>query len=162
CAGLLHDESHGPEKTIRAVDADFMMENIRVNTLPTLMLARHFSPVLKRSLSPLFATVSAKVGSIADNRLGGWYSYRLSKAALNMAIKTLSIEWRHANPRGVVAALHPGTNDTALSQPFQKNVPPSNLMLPEESCEAMVDVLQGLTPANSGKFWAWDGEELPW
>jgi NAD(P)-dependent dehydrogenase (short-subunit alcohol dehydrogenase family) len=114
--GYLHGPYGGPEKSIRSPNPDFLLENIRINTLPTLMLAKSFAAGLKQSPAPLLATLSARVGSIEDNRLGGWYSYRISKAALNMALKTLSVEWKHSHPRGCVAALHPGTNDTALSR----------------------------------------------
>ena len=106
CAGYLHGESGGPEKSIRSLQPDFLLESIKINTLPTLLLARYFAATLKQSPAPVLATVSARVGSIEDNRLGGWYSYRISKAALNMALKTLSIEWKHSHPRGCVAALH--------------------------------------------------------
>ena len=134
----------------------------RVNTLPSLLLAKHFSKALKQSPAPLLATISARVGSIEDNRLGGWYSYRTSKAALNMALKTLSIEWRHSHPRGCIAALHPGTNDTPLSKPFQANVAAKDLFEPANTAVSFVELLARLSPADSGRFWAWDGEILPW
>ncbi|MDH3220087.1 MAG: SDR family NAD(P)-dependent oxidoreductase [Gammaproteobacteria bacterium] len=162
CAGFLHGPAGGPEKTIRSLEAEFLLENIRVNTLPTMLLAKHLSAALKKSAAPLLASVSARVGSIEDNRLGGWYSYRVSKAALNMALKTLSIEWKHSHPRGCVAALHPGTNDTALSRPFQANVPPENLFDPVYTAEMFVTLLSELDPARSGNFWAWDGTPVPW
>lgn len=161
-AGYLHGSRGGPEKSIAALDAEFLLENIRINTLPTLMLAKSFAAALKQSPAPLLATVSARVGSIEDNRLGGWYSYRISKAALNMALKTLSIEWKHSHPRGCVAALHPGTNDTALSKPFQANVPADDLFATTYTASMFTDLLAKLGPADSGKFWAWNGEILPW
>ena len=161
-AGYLHGADGGPEKSIRAVEPEFLLENIRINTLPTLLLAKSFAAALKQSPAPLLATVSARVGSIEDNRLGGWYSYRVSKAALNMALKTLSIEWKHSHPRGCVAALHPGTNDTALSKPFQTNVAADDLFDPSYTASMFVDLLSRLKPADSGNFWAWDGERLPW
>ena len=161
-AGFLHGAAGGPEKNIRALEADFLIDSIRVNSLPTLLLAKHFALTLKQSPAPLLATVSARVGSIEDNRLGGWYSYRISKAALNMALKTLSIEWRHSHPKGCVAALHPGTNDTALSKPFQANVAPQNLFQPEYTASMFLKLLTQLDPASSGNFWAWDGETIPW
>jgi NAD(P)-dependent dehydrogenase (short-subunit alcohol dehydrogenase family) len=161
-AGYLHGSHGGPEKSIRALDPEFLLENIRINTLPTLLLAKSFSTALKQSPAPLLATVSARVGSIEDNRLGGWYSYRVSKAALNMALKTLSIEWKHSHPRGCVAALHPGTNDTALSKPFQTNVAADDLFDPAYTASMFADLLSKLGPADSGKFWAWNGETLPW
>lgn len=161
-AGFLHGETGGPEKNIQALDADFLVYNIRINTLPTLLLARHFARALKQSPSPVMATVSARVGSIEDNRLGGWYSYRISKAALNMALKTLSIEWKHSHPKGCVAALHPGTNDTALSKPFQANVKPENLFDPVYTASMFLRLLTQLDPGKSGNFWVWDGELIPW
>lgn len=161
-AGYLHGSHGGPEKSIRALDPEFLMENIRINTLPTLMLAKFFAAALKQSPAPMLATVSARVGSIEDNRLGGWYSYRISKAALNMALKTLSIEWRHSHPRGCIAALHPGTNDTALSKPFQSNVAADNLFDPTYTASMFVDLLAQLKPSDSGRFWTWNGEILPW
>ena len=144
------------------MDSFFLLESVRVNTLPTLLLAKYFSAALKRSPAPLLAAVSARVGSIEDNRLGGWYSYRMSKAALNMALKTLSIEWRHSHPRGCVAALHPGTNDTALSKPFQANVAAQNLFRPEYTASMLVKLLSRLGPDDSGIFWAWDGTRIAW
>jgi NAD(P)-dependent dehydrogenase (short-subunit alcohol dehydrogenase family) len=161
-AGYLHGSHGGPEKTVRAVDSEFLLENIRLNTLPSLLLAKHFDRALKRSPAPLLAAISARVGSIEDNRLGGWYSYRTSKAALNMALKTLSIEWRHSHPRGCVAALHPGTNDTALSRPFQSNLAAGELFDPHYTAGMFIDLLSRLGPADSGHFWAWNGDRLPW
>lgn len=162
CAGYLHGAKGGPEKSIKSFDPDFLVENIKINTLPTLLLARYFAASLKRSNAPMLATVSARVGSIEDNRLGGWYSYRISKAALNMALKTLSIEWKHSHPRGCVAALHPGTNDTPLSKPFQANVAAENLFDPADTASHFVDLLARLDSGQSGKFWSWDGDIIPW
>lgn len=161
-AGLLHTTEHGPEKTIRRLDPSFFLHNMAVNALPSLLLAKHLHEHFRHGRPAVFATVSAKVGSIADNRLGGWYSYRASKAALNMGLKTLAIEWQRSLPNVAVAALHPGTTDTALSKPFQRNVPPEQLFTPERSVADMLQVLRGLTPADTGRFWAFDGEELPW
>ena len=162
CAGYLHGEHGGPEKSIKSIDADFLIENIKINTLPTLHLAKYFSAALKKSQMPRLATVSARVGSIDDNRLGGWYSYRISKAALNMALKTLSIEWKHSHPQGCVVALHPGTNDSPLSKPFQANVAPQNLFTPAYTASCFVKLLTRLDSRNSGKFWAWDETIIPW
>ena len=162
CSGFLHGPAGGPEKSIQAFESEFLLENIRINTVPTLAAAKAFSAALKRSPAPILAAVSARVGSIEDNRLGGWYSYRISKAALNMALKTLSNEWRFSHPKGCVAALHPGTNDTALSKPFQGNVAPENLFDPAYTASSFIDLLSRLGPEQSGNFWAWDGEQLPW
>jgi NAD(P)-dependent dehydrogenase (short-subunit alcohol dehydrogenase family) len=161
-AGMLHTPAHGPEKTIRQFDPAFFLQNMAVNALPSLLLAKHLQPKFKHGRPAVFATVSAKVGSIEDNRLGGWVSYRASKAALNMGLKTLAIEWRRTLPNVAVAALHPGTTDTPLSKPFQRNVPPDQLFSPERSVGDMLKVLRSLTPEDSGRFWAFDGERLPW
>ena len=117
---------------------------------------------LKRSPAGVFAAISAKVGSIEDNRLGGWYSYRCSKAALNMALKTLSIEWQRKCPAVCVVSLHPGTTDTALSKPFQSHVPAASLFSPEKTAGFLVDRLAALRAEDSGSFLAFDGEALPW
>lgn len=162
CVGYLHGDRGGPEKSIKSIDSDFLIENIKINTLPTLLLAKHFGKALKASKAPKLATVSARVGSIEDNRLGGWYSYRISKAALNMALKTISIEWKHSHPKGCVTALHPGTNDTPLSKPFQANVAPQNLFNPAYTAKHFVKLLSRLGPGQSGNFCAWDGEIIPW
>lgn len=162
CVGFLHGERGGPEKSSKSIDSDFFIENMTINTLPTLLLAKHFAKALKNSPAPKLATVSARVGSIEDNRLGGWYSYRISKAALNMALKTISIEWKHSHPKGCVTALHPGTNDTPLSKPFQANVAAQNLFEPAYTAAHFVKLLARLGPGESGQFRAWDGEIIPW
>mgnify|MGYP001819159427 FL=1 len=161
-AGILHLQDQRPEKSIKQLDPGFFIQNIKANTLPTLLVAKHLQTHFRHGRPARFAAVSARVGSIEDNRLGGWYSYRASKAALNMCIRTLAIEWRRTLPHVVVAALHPGTTDTTLSQPFQKNVPREQLFTPAYSVGRMLEVLDKLTPADSGKFWAFDGELLPW
>jgi NAD(P)-dependent dehydrogenase (short-subunit alcohol dehydrogenase family) len=160
--GMLHTPEHNPEKSIRQIDPDFFLESMSVNALPTLLLAKYTQRLFRHRRPGVFATVSAKVGSIEDNRLGGWFSYRASKAALNMCLKTLAIEWRRTLPNVAVAALHPGTTDTALSQPFQRNVPEDQLFSPDRSVGYMLQVLDDLKPADTGRFWAFDGELLPW
>jgi len=161
-AGILHTRVQGPEKSIRQVDPAFFLENMSINALPPLLLAKHLHGKFRHGRPAVFATVSAKVGSIEDNRLGGWFSYRASKAALNMGIKTLAIEWRRTLPNVAVVALHPGTTDTALSKPFQRHVPHGQLFTPEYSVNCMLSVLENLKPAHSGDFLAFDGERLPW
>ncbi|MEZ9366213.1 SDR family oxidoreductase [Vibrio sp. 10N.286.49.E11] len=162
CVGMLHTPDLGPEKNLSSIDPEFFLKNISVNTLPSLLLAKHFTPILKASDNPKFAVVSAKVGSISDNRLGGWYSYRSSKAALNMFIKTMSIEWQRTIKKGTVLALHPGTTDTALSKPFQTNVPEGKLYESSYVAHQLVDIIRTATPDNSGHFYAYDGEQLNW
>jgi NAD(P)-dependent dehydrogenase (short-subunit alcohol dehydrogenase family) len=160
--GVLHDAQGQPEKTIQRLDPEFFLHNVQVNTLPTLLLAKHAGPLLKTSPAAVFATVSARVGSIAENHLGGWYSYRSSKAALNMALKTLSIEWGRTMPNVNVAALHPGTVDTPLSAPFQAGVGTKKLFTSAHSAACMLAVIDQLNAENSGRFWSWDGTQLPW
>lgn len=160
--GFLSDAQQQPEKTISAFNASALARSIAINTQPTLLMAKYLKPALEKSPQAVFAAVSAKVGSISDNALGGWYSYRTSKAALNMALKTLSIEWQRVLPNCTVAVLHPGTTDTALSKPFQKNVPAHKLFSPEQTAHCLLAVLDQLHPAQTGKFWSWDGSEILW
>ncbi|GAA5645044.1 SDR family oxidoreductase [Vibrio proteolyticus] len=160
--GLLHCDGQMPEKNSQSVEAGFFMHNMMVNALPTLLLAKHFRPLLKGSRQPLLAALSARVGSISDNRLGGWYSYRASKAALNMIIKTLALEWSRTLPASVVVTLHPGTTDTPLSAPFQSKVAPDKLFTPERVARDLLTVLSSLKATDSGRFLAYDGSELPW
>ena len=162
CVGMLHTKEKGPEKAVRSIEPDFFLDNFRINTLPTLLIAKYFSRSLLGPTATVLAVVSAKVGSIQDNRLGGWYSYRASKAALNMAIKTLSLEWQHKVPNCCVAALHPGTTDTQLSAPFQSNVATKKLFSVDQTAILLLDVIDGLSSKNSGRFWNWDGKEIPW
>ncbi len=161
-AGMLHTPEQGPEKTIRQVDPDFFLQSMLVNALPSLLLAKHLHGKFRHGRPAIFATVSAKVGSIEDNRLGGWVSYRASKAALNMCLKTLAIEWQRTLPNVAVAALHPGTTDTALSRPFQRNVPREQLFTPKKSVSGLLNVLDNLKPSQTGQFFAFDGERLAW
>ena len=162
-SGLLwRGQDRQPEKTMRDLSRAGLEELFAVNAIGPALVAKHFLPKLRRGSKTVFAALSARVGSISDNRLGGWYSYRVSKAALNMALKTLSNEWRHSHPRGCVAALHPGTNDTALSKPFQGNVAAENLFRPEYTASMFGKLLSRLGPSDSGHFWAWDGAEIPW
>jgi NAD(P)-dependent dehydrogenase (short-subunit alcohol dehydrogenase family) len=161
-AGVLHTPAQGPEKTIRQLDPAFFLENISINTLPSLLLAKHLHGKFRHGRPAVFASVSAKVGSIEDNRLGGWFSYRASKAALNMGLKTLAIEWHRTLPNVAVAALHPGTTDTGLSRPFQRSVPQEQLFSPQQSAACLLHVLDNLKPSPTGQFLAFDGELLPW
>jgi NAD(P)-dependent dehydrogenase (short-subunit alcohol dehydrogenase family) len=122
---------------------------------------KHFAPLMPRDRRAVFAALSARVGSIGDNRLGGWHSYRASKAALNMLLRNLAVELGRSHPQAVVAGLHPGTVDTGLSKPFQKAVAEGKLLTPAFSAERLLAVLDGLTPADSGGVFAWDGARIP-
>jgi len=159
--GFLHGDDIGPEKSISRADPASFLRSMETNTLPTLLLAKHSCRLLKASHSSSFASLSAKVGSIEDNRLGGWYSYRASKAALNMVLKTLAIEWSFALPKCTVAALHPGTVVSPLSKPFTRD-DATGLFSAEESATHLKAILDNLTPLQSGRFWSWDGTEIPW
>ncbi|MFQ3595177.1 MAG: SDR family NAD(P)-dependent oxidoreductase [Sphingomonadaceae bacterium] len=161
-AGLLHREGQGPERDWRQLDAAWMLENFRVNTVLPALAARAFLPRLAKDRRAVFAVLSARVGSIADNRLGGWHSYRASKAATNQLVKTLSIELRRKNPQAIAVALHPGTVDTGMSRPFQRNVKPEKLFSPERAAAHLWQVIDGLKAEDSGGFFAWDGQPIPW
>ncbi|MEO1045064.1 MAG: SDR family NAD(P)-dependent oxidoreductase [Pseudomonadota bacterium] len=161
CAtGLLHDGDKGPEKALRDLDHAWLMRNYAVNAIGPALLAKHMLPLMPRKERCIFAAISARVGSISDNRLGGWHGYRASKAALNMLIRNIAIEWSRRNERSIAVALHPGTVDTALSQPFQGNVPPGQLFSTDRAAVQLLDVLDGLRPADSGRIFAWDGQEI--
>jgi NAD(P)-dependent dehydrogenase (short-subunit alcohol dehydrogenase family) len=159
--GILHrgDAIH-PEKSLRDIDADAMSEVFRINTVGPARVARYFLPRMRRDAKSVFAALSARVGSIGDNRLGGWVSYRSSKAALNMMLKTLSIEHSRRFPESVIAGLHPGTVDTQLSAPFQRRVPEGKLFTPSKSVRHMLSVIDSLVPADSGGVFAWDGSRI--
>ncbi|MEO1170189.1 MAG: SDR family NAD(P)-dependent oxidoreductase [Pseudomonadota bacterium] len=158
--GILHDGPTGPEKTMRDLDAAWLTRNFAVNTIGPALVAKHFLPLMPKTGLVKFAALSARVGSISDNRLGGWYGYRASKAALNMMIRNLAIEHKRKNDRAIIVGLHPGTVDTPLSAPFQGNVPARQLFDPERAALQLLDVLDGLKPADSGHIFAWDGEEI--
>ena len=138
-----------------------MAELFAVNTIGPALIAKHALPLLRRTSRAVFAALSARVGSIADNRLGGWHSYRASKAALNMLVKNLALELARTHPQALAVTLHPGTVDTALSAPFQRGVVPEKLFTPALSAGALLQVLDGLTPAQSGGLFAWDGAQVP-
>lgn len=158
--GLLHDGDLGPEKAMRDLDADWLARQYLVNAIGPALVAKHFLPIMKTGGITRFAALSARVGSISDNRLGGWYGYRASKAALNQLIRSLAIEWRRKNERSIVVGLHPGTVDTGLSKPFQGNVPEGKLFAADRAAVQLLDVLDDLKPGDSGKIFAWDGEEI--
>lgn len=159
--GVLHRGSTiQPEKSLRDIDPVAMLEVFRVNAIGPALVAKHFLPRFRRDGKTVFAALSARVGSIGDNRLGGWISYRASKSALNMMLKTLSIEHARRFPQGVVAGLHPGTVDTRLSAPFQRRVPAGKLFSPPQSVENLLSVIDRLTPGDTGGFFAWDGASI--
>jgi NAD(P)-dependent dehydrogenase (short-subunit alcohol dehydrogenase family) len=154
--GLLHTAAKGPEKSLRELDPEWMMENYRINAVGPALVAKHFLPIMAKQGPICFAALSARVGSISDNRLGGWHSYRASKAALNMFIRNIAIEWQRKNAQSIVVALHPGTVETQLSAPFKGN-PAHERLLPARAAADMLGVLSGLNPEQSGQIFAYDG-----
>lgn len=158
--GLLHDDEHGPEKANVKLDPEWMLRSFAVNSVGPAIVAKHFLPLLPREGRSVFAALSARVGSISDNRMGGWHSYRAAKAALNQLMRTMSIELARTHKRAICVTLHPGTVDTRLSKPFQSNVPAGQLFAPDRAAVQLLDVLDGLRPVDSGKCFAWDGAEI--
>ncbi len=157
--GLLHSANNGPEKSMRELDPEWMLENYRVNAIGPALVAKHFLPLMPRDGRAVFAVLSARVGSISDNRLGGWHSYRASKAALNMLVRNLSIEWQRKNPEAIIVALHPGTVDTALSAAFRGN-PATERFAPAMAAGQLLAVLDGLNPEHSGQLVSYDGSVI--
>ena len=158
--GILHQSGMMPEKSLRDLSADKLLTLYSANTVGPALIAKHFLPLMPRCRRAVFAALSARVGSISDNRLGGWYSYRASKAALNMLIRCASIEMGRRNPQAVVVGLHPGTVDSALSKPFQSNVAPEKLFSPQYAVIRMLEVLESLGASDSGHCYAWDGSRI--
>jgi NAD(P)-dependent dehydrogenase (short-subunit alcohol dehydrogenase family) len=157
-AGLLHGPALMPEKKLGDLRLDSLQAVFAVNTFGPALLLHHFTPLLDRHCGRM-AMLSAKVGSIGDNRLGGWYGYRASKAALNMLIKTAAIELRRSHPGALLLALHPGTVSSALSAPFRG----AEIGRPAAAAAAeLLGVIERLTPQDSGGFFSYSGEALPW
>lgn len=162
CVGMLHEGSLQPEKSLRQINANQLLRYFQVNSVSAILLAQQLMPLLCHRDRSVFATLSAKLGSIEDNQLGGWYGYRASKAALNMLIKTAAIEYRRKSPYAIVVVLHPGTTDTPLSRPFQRNVPSEKLFSVDRTVTQLLTVLSSLDSNDSGYFFSWDGSRLPW
>ncbi len=160
--GILSDgDSLQPEKSYRQQDTANFERVFRINTFGPAMVAKHFLPLMPAKGRAVFAALSARVGSISDNRIGGWHAYRASKAALNMLIANYAIEQGRRNAAFIAVGLHPGTVDTALSQPFQANVPEGKLFTPEYSAACLLDVIEGLGPDNSGRVLDYAGKLVP-
>ena len=149
-----------PEKSIKEISAKKFIDMFKANTIPTALIAKYFLPLLYRDRTTKFASLSARVGSIEDNHLGGWYSYRASKSALNMILKGLSIEQKRLNPNSIVFGLHPGTVDSKLSKPFQKNG--KEYFSPKFSAKKLVNVIDKKTTDDNGKIFAWDNAIIPY
>lgn len=165
--GYLHDaspgagEAVGPEKSWRQLDGDMLLRSFQLNAIGPALVAKHLLPLLPRQGRAVFAALSARVGSIGDNRLGGWYGYRASKAALNQLIRTLAVELSRSRPDGICLGLHPGTVDTGLSRPFQAGVAEERLFSPDRAARQLLDVIDRAEIAESGRVLAWDGQVVP-
>jgi NAD(P)-dependent dehydrogenase (short-subunit alcohol dehydrogenase family) len=161
-AGVLHAPDLQPEKRLSQVSRVALEHSFAVNAWGPLLLAQAIEAALPRDQPSHFASLSARVGSIGDNRLGGWYAYRAAKAAQNQLLKTLALEWRRRLPHACVTLLHPGTTSTDLSAPFRAGVAAEALFSPHRAATQLLDVLAGQQPGSSGAFLAWDGSTVPW
>jgi NAD(P)-dependent dehydrogenase (short-subunit alcohol dehydrogenase family) len=157
--GALVIDGNAPEKTIRAISADAMMRQFLVNAVGPALLLKHFHALLPRQERSVMASLSARVGSIGDNRMGGWISYRAAKAAQNQIVRTASIEIARTRPAAVVVALHPGTVETRLSHAFSKGHP---TMTPDVAAEKLLAVMEKLEPAQTGGFFSYAGHPIEW
>ncbi|WP_394237190.1 SDR family NAD(P)-dependent oxidoreductase [Pseudomonas anguilliseptica] len=160
--GVLQDGAAKAEKGLSQITLEGLLATFQRNSFAPILLLKHLLPLLRGQHACTVAALSARVGSIGDNRLGGWYSYRASKAALNQLLHTASIELSRMNPNSCVLSLHPGTTDTALSKPFQANVPADKLFSPSYSAECLLAQIERHGPAQTGTFWGWDGQPIPW
>ncbi|WP_020400284.1 SDR family NAD(P)-dependent oxidoreductase [Kordiimonas gwangyangensis] len=158
--GKLHGDGMMPEKSLSALDADAMLESFKVNTIGPALVLKHFLPLLSKRERAVVAILSARVGSIGDNRLGGWYSYRASKAAVNQVVRTASTELARRAKDAICVALHPGTVDTGLTRPFAKSG--LEVQAPDLAARRLLDVIAALKPADSGNFFDHKGERIIW
>ncbi|MCX7864342.1 MAG: SDR family NAD(P)-dependent oxidoreductase [Novosphingobium sp.] len=159
--GMLHGEGVKPERSWRELDGQVLARLFAINTIGPALVAKHVLPLLRRNGWAVFAALSARVGSIEDNRIGGWHGYRASKAALNQMIRNFAIELRRINPEAIAVALHSGTVDTRLSAPYQRGLPKGQLVSPMESATNLLRVIDRLEPEDSGGLFAWDGTRIP-
>ncbi len=159
-SGFLHGASGQPERSWAHLDATYLRQVFEVNAIGPALVMKHFLPLLPKTGRCMAGFVSAKVGSIADNALGGWYGYRASKAALNQLVKTSAIELKRRNPQALCVALHPGTVATALSAPFSKSG--LNVRPPAVAADDLLSVLTGLDASCSGQLLDYQGKMLPW
>ena len=160
--GRLHSEKLNPEKRLQHINKENLIESFSINAFAPILLAKTIEEFINKELEFNFASISARVGSITDNKTGGWYAYRAAKSAQNQLFKSLSIEWARKYPKAIITLLHPGTVNTNLSKPFHKYVPEDKLFSPQKASNYLLDVLLKQTYSNTGKFFAWDGKEIPW
>lgn len=160
--GALHGEGLKAEKSLRDLSLQTLLHSFSVNTVSFLLLAKHLHKLFRHEHPTILAAISAKVGSIGDNQLGGWYSYRASKAALNMAVRNVALEYTRTGCKTTTVSLHPGTTETVLSKPFTGAYPADKLATPAKTAERLVDVLSKVASPENGQFLNWDGTTLPW
>ena len=160
--GRLHSEKLNPEKRLQHINKENLIESFSINAFAPILLAKTIEEFINKELEFNFASISARVGSITDNKTGGWYAYRAAKSAQNQLFKSLSIEWARKYPKAIITLLHPGTVNTNLSKPFHKFVPKDKLFSPQKTSSYLIDILRHQNPTDSGKFIAWDGKEIPW
>jgi len=160
--GALSGSQLKAEKSLRDISLETLVESFSINTVSFMLLAKHVHKLFRHERRSTFAAISAKVGSIGDNQLGGWYSYRASKAALNMAVKNVALEYTRTGCKTITVALHPGTTETLLSKPFIGSYPKDQLATPDRTAARLVKVLDAVTPDQTGLFLNWDGSPLPW
>jgi len=158
--GFLHDHDNKPEKSLKELSTPALQKSFMINSIGPALLMKYFLPLLPRDERAVFANISARVGSIQDNRLGGWYGYRASKAALNQLTKTASIELRRTHPEGICVALHPGTVETRLSAPYVANN--YKREKPAVTAKHLLKVISQLNPNDTGNLFDWRGELIPW
>lgn len=158
--GVLHAPGMGPERSLQELDPERLAASFALNAIGPALLMKHLLPVMARRDKAVFAALSARVGSIGDNRLGGWYGYRASKAALNQIVRTAAIEWQRRSSDGICVALHPGTVRSPLSEPFAKTG--LNMREPEEAARLLLEVIDSLSPRQTGGFFDVEGQEVPW
>ncbi len=160
--GRLHDSVNEimPEKALSQLDGNKISETMWINAIGPSLIAKELVPKLRRDDKSIFAALTARVGSISDNHLGGWYGYRAAKSALNMMLKSISIETKRRNKRAIIVGIHPGTVDTNLSKPFQKNIKPEKIFTSQFSVSKILELLEQLNDSHSGKLFAWDGAEI--
>ena len=161
CIGTLKDDTVSPERSLREIDISKLQHYFLINSSITPLLAKHFKDSFRGKHSSCFAAISAKVGSIDDNGLGGWYGYRASKAALNMFIKNISIEFKRSAPNSVVLSIHPGTTITELSEDFIQNTK-LKLHKPNETAQNILNIIKQKDPKQTGQFVSWDQSLIQW
>ncbi|MDG2411647.1 MAG: SDR family NAD(P)-dependent oxidoreductase [Halioglobus sp.] len=160
--GVLHWDKYVPEKRLRDIDTAPALQAFQINALFPALLADAFGSLLRKGQPGIFASLSARVGSISDNQLGGWYSYRASKAAQNMLLRTIAREWSISHRETIVVALHPGTVESRLSAPFVSANYPNKVLRPAECAAALLNVIGALDASDSGTFLDWQGKSIPW